>query len=149
MPFDEARVRAALAAAFPALPVGRCRFAGEGCDSSVWSVDGALLCRFPKRPAVAQALAREIALLPLLASQLPLLIPRLTHRAPAGSPTDPALPFVGYPPIPGVPLDTALGWPEIAPPLLASLGALLQALDDFSVGCRRGGRGDRWLVRVA
>jgi len=108
MPLDEARVRAALAAAFPALPVGRCRFVGEGWDSSVWSVDGVLLCRFPKRPAVARALEREIALLPLL--------------APAGSPTDPALPFVGYPPIPGLPLDTAPGWPEVAPPILAALG---------------------------
>lgn len=158
MPLDEARVRAALAAAFPALPVGRCRFVGEGWDSSVWSVDGVLLCRFPKRPAVARALEREIALLPLLAPQLPLPIPRFTHLAPAGSPTDPTLPFVGYPPILGLPLDTAPGWPEVAPPILAALGTFLRALHDFPVaravvaGVAIGGWSawcDEWAERMA
>ena len=133
MPLDEAQVRAALAAAFPTLPVGACRFVGEGWDSSVWSVDGALLFRFPKRPEVARALAREIALLPLIAPHLPLPIPRFSHLAPAGSPTDPALPFVGYPLIPGIPLDATPGWPEVAPALLAALGQFLRALHDFPV----------------
>ncbi len=133
MPLDEVPVRVALAAAFPALPVGSCRFVGEGWDSSVWGVDGALLFRFPKRPEVARALAREIALLPLLAPRLPLPIPRFSHLAPAGAPTDPALPFVGYPPLPGVPLDAAPGWPDPPASLLAALGRFLRALHDFPV----------------
>lgn len=133
MALDEGRVRAALAAAFPALPVGTCRFVGEGWDSSVWRVDGGILFRFPKRPDVARALAREIALLPLLAPHLPLPIPRFSHLAPAGAPTDPARPFVGYPAIIGVPLDATLGWPAPSASLLAALGAFLRALHGFPV----------------
>ena len=131
MLLDEARVRAALAAAFPDLSVETCHFIGEGWDSGVWSVDEALLFRFPKRPAVARALEREIVLLPLLAPLLPLPIPRFTHLAPVASPTDPALPFVGYPMISGVPLDAAPGWPAVAPALLAALGHFLRALHHF------------------
>lgn len=133
MPLDKTRVRAALAAAFPTLPVGICRFVGEGWDNSVWSVDEAFLFRFPKRPEVAWALEREIALLPLLAPQLPLPIPRFSHHAPAGAPTDPALPFVGYPPIPGIPLDAAPGWPALSVSHLVALGAFWRALHDFPV----------------
>lgn len=130
---DEEAVRRALAAAFPALPLDGCRFVGEGWDSSVWRVGAALLFRFPKRAAVARALEREIALLPLLAPRLPLPIPQFTHIAPTGAPTAPAFPFVGYPPLIGVPLDAAPGWPATSAPLLAALGAFLRALHRFPI----------------
>lgn len=133
MPLDEARVRAALASAFPSLRIGMCRFVGEGWDSSVWSVDGALFCRFPKRPEVARALEREIALLPALAPYLPLPLPHFERIAPVGSPLDPALPFACYPPISGLPLDAAPGWPDVAPAILTALGGFLRALHDFPV----------------
>ena len=124
-------VRRAIEVAFPTLTVGRCAPLGEGWDSAAWIVDGALIFRFPKRAAVAQALEREIALLPELAPTLPVPIPHFRHVARRGAPTDPAFPFVGYPTLPGIFLDAAPGLLDPSGPLLAQLADFLRALHRF------------------
>lgn len=131
MPLTPEAVRGAIEAAFPALTVERCRSLGAGWDSAAWLVNGALLFRFPQRPAVARALAREIALLPALAPTLPVAIPRFTYVAARGAPTDLAFPFVGYPLLTGVFLDTVPGLLHETSPLLPQLAAFLRALHHF------------------
>jgi aminoglycoside phosphotransferase (APT) family kinase protein len=125
-------VRGAIEAAFPALAVEGCRSLGEGWDSAAWLVNAALIFRFPKRAAVARALGREIVLLPALAPTLPVAIPRFTYVAERGAPTDPVLPFVGYPLLPGVFLDELPGALHEASPLLPQLADFLRALHRFS-----------------
>lgn len=124
-------VRGAIEAAFPGVTVEVCQSLGEGWDSAVWLVNDALIFRFPKRPAVARALEREVALLPVLAPTLPVAIPRFTYVAERGAPTDPALPFVGYPLLPGVFLDTLPGLLHEASPLLPQMADFLRALHRF------------------
>ena len=124
-------VRNAIEVAFPALTVEHCRSLGEGWDSAAWLVNDLLLFRFPKRPAVARALRWEIALLPALAQALPVAIPHFTYVAERGAPTDPALPFVGYPLLDGVFLDTVPGLLHETSPLLPRLADFLRVLHRF------------------
>jgi aminoglycoside phosphotransferase (APT) family kinase protein len=69
----------------------------EGYDFEVAVVDDEWVFRFPRRPSVEKALEREIALLPALASALPVEVPSFEHvsRNPL---------FVGYRLISGGPL---------------------------------------------
>ena len=130
---DAEAVRRAVAGAFPDLPVASCAFLAEGWDSSAWEINDALVFRFPKRAEVAGWLEKEIGLLPALAPALPAPVPRFTHVARSGAPTDPALPFAGYPALRG---DFLSARPELlaaGSPLLGQLGAFLGALHAFSV----------------
>ncbi len=79
--------RAAIAAAFPALPIRTMRFLAAGWDSTVWEVNGDLVFRFPKRAEVAEWLLREIALLPALAPVLPVPVPRFDYVAERPTPS--------------------------------------------------------------
>ena len=76
-------------------------FLGEGCDSSAFDVNQQWVFRFPKRADVAQQLAIESSVLPVLAAQSPLPLPVFSFH---GQPSD-AFPyrFVGYRKLPGVP----------------------------------------------
>lgn len=130
-PLTPAAVRAAIRAAFPALPVATCAPLGEGWDSAAWLIDDRLIFRFPKRAAVARALTVEIALLPMLAAALLVPVPRFTYVARHGAPTDPAFPFVGYPALRGVFLDRAPDLLVPGSPPLAALAAALRALHTF------------------
>jgi aminoglycoside phosphotransferase (APT) family kinase protein len=130
-PLTPATVRAAIRAAFPALPVATCAPLGEGWDSAAWLIDERLIFRFPKRPAVARALTVEIALLPALAAALPVPVPRFAYVAQRGAPTDPTFPFVGYPALRGVFLDRAPDLLAPGSPPLADLAAALRALHRF------------------
>jgi aminoglycoside phosphotransferase (APT) family kinase protein len=69
----------------------------DGYDFAVTIVEDEWVFRFPRRPAVVDALAVEIALLPALAEALPVAVPRFEHvsREP---------PFVAYRLIRGEPL---------------------------------------------
>jgi aminoglycoside phosphotransferase (APT) family kinase protein len=69
----------------------------HGYDFAVAIVDDEWVFRFPRRPAVEEALALEIALLPVLASALPVEVPSFEHTS-----REPL--FVGYRLIRGVPL---------------------------------------------
>jgi aminoglycoside phosphotransferase (APT) family kinase protein len=51
----------------------------EGYDFHVLVLDGRWVVRTPRRPAVAEALAVEAALLPSLADALPVEVPRFEH----------------------------------------------------------------------
>jgi len=64
-----------LLAQFPELEAETLRLIGEGWDNTAWLVDEAWVFLFPRREVVIPALEREIALLPLLAPQLPLPVP--------------------------------------------------------------------------
>ncbi len=72
-----------------------------GWDFAVIETDG-LMYRFPRRPEAAAALVREAALLPVLASRLPVALPRLRL---AGVLED-GTPYGVYPKLPGEPLQT-------------------------------------------
>ncbi len=130
-PLTPAAVRAALGAAFPALSVESCAPLGEGWDSAAWLINNRLVFRFPKRAAVARALAIEIALVPDLAAALPVPLPRFDYVARRGAPTDPSLPFVGYTALRGVFLDRAPDLLRPDSPLVAPLAAALRALHRF------------------
>lgn len=126
---DEGRYRAAIAAAFPDLPLRRCRFLAEGWDSAVWEVNGDLVFRFPKRAEVGIRLRTEIALLPALAPTLPAAVPRFIYVADR-SDIFPH-PFVGYRKLPDIPLSAAPA-ARIAPERLAAhIGRFLTALHGF------------------
>jgi aminoglycoside phosphotransferase (APT) family kinase protein len=70
----------------------------HGYDFVVAIVEDAWVYRFPRRPIVEEALERELALLPVLAAELPVEVPRfeLVVREP--------LFFVRYPLVRGTPL---------------------------------------------
>jgi aminoglycoside phosphotransferase (APT) family kinase protein len=69
----------------------------DGYDYEVVVVDGEWVFRFPRRPAVEEALAVEIELLPRLRDALPVAVPRFERVS-----QDPL--FVSYPLIHGRPL---------------------------------------------
>jgi aminoglycoside phosphotransferase (APT) family kinase protein len=66
----------------------------DGIDFHVVVLDGTWVVRVPRRPACAEALAVEAALLPVLAGALPVRVPRFEH----------AHPFAVYRVIEGTPL---------------------------------------------
>ncbi|MGI8687497.1 MAG: phosphotransferase family protein [Thermomicrobiales bacterium] len=128
---DASRYRAAIATAFPDLPIRRFRFLAEGWDSAVWEVNDDLVFRFPKRAEVAARLRIEIALLPVLGPALPMLVPRFAYIADGLDAF--SYPFVGYPKLPGVSL-VAMPAAAIAPERLAAhIGRFLTALHRFPI----------------
>jgi aminoglycoside 2''-phosphotransferase len=104
-------LRTVIETCFPAFSVQSISFLAEGWSSTVWDVNGTHVFRFPKRPAVAPGLLKEMSLLPILAPALPLAIPRLEF-AWRGGPAYEGV-FVGYPKIAGGML-TERHWSEMA-----------------------------------
>ena len=72
---DEPLVRALLAQ-FPELDGAMLRRLAAGWDNSVWVVDERYAFRIPHRVVAIPGVERELALLPELAAQLPLPVPR-------------------------------------------------------------------------
>lgn len=72
---DEALARRLLAAQFPDLELGSLELVGEGWDNTVWRVDARWAFRFPRRQIALSGIARELAVLPVLAPLLPLPVP--------------------------------------------------------------------------
>ena len=105
---DEELVRRLLAR-FPELDVRSLRMLAEGWDNSVWVVDERYAFRFPRRAIAIPGVEREIAVLPKLASLLPLPVPR---------PVFVSGPVEGY------------AWPFFGCELLPGLEAGDAALDD-------------------
>ena len=88
---------------FPDLSGQPLRFLQAGWDSEAFEVDERWIFRFPKRQDVVEHLETEILVLPLLASRLPIPVPRPRFH---GEPSARfPYPFMGYPKISGVPLD--------------------------------------------
>lgn len=88
---------------FSALDFRDMRVIEDGWDSLVLDLDGAWIVRFPRRPEVEQWMEREIALLPELATRLPVEIPRFDLVARNG------VVCVGYRKIAGSPARNDLG----------------------------------------
>jgi aminoglycoside phosphotransferase (APT) family kinase protein len=121
---DERLARELIREQFPEVEQRSLRLLGVGWDNTVWLVDDEWVFRFPRRPAVEAALAREIVLLPAIAPALPVDVPSFEHLS-----RDPL--FVGYRLIRGDPLVD-----EDADGVLAFLAAL-HALDPSGLPVER------------
>ena len=122
-PFE---VRAIVSAAFPAFRESTVRTFAEGWDNAAFLFDDAVLFRFPRRTIAVPLLEREIALLPLLAAQVPLAIsvPQFVGRWRG----DAAWPYAGYPLLTGTQASTVDLDDAARMRLAAPLGRFLRAL---------------------
>ncbi len=122
----EALARALLADQFPELELGAFSLIGEGWDNTAWLVDEQWVFRFPRRTIALPLVARELAVLPALAPQLPLPVPEPVF---VGRP-DPAYPwpFLGARLVPGVELAVAELDDDGRTALARPLGEFLRAL---------------------
>ncbi|HEX2911845.1 MAG TPA: phosphotransferase [Chloroflexia bacterium] len=126
------RYRAAIQEKFPALAITSLAYLSEGWDSVACLVNEEMVFRFPKRKVVESVLKVEIALLPELAPTLPLPVPHFDFVSKARGKNFPYA-FVGYPILPGEPLDE---WPE-ENWWQPQLGPFLSALHAFPVSRAR------------
>lgn len=118
--------RALIEQQFPELTDAPIEPLGEGWDNAAFLAGGEFVFRFPRRVVAAPLMAREIAILPMLAPNLPLAIsvPHFTGRATDAYP----FPFAGYRSFRGQPLS-AIGLDDDAYARLAGdLGTFLRAL---------------------
>jgi aminoglycoside phosphotransferase (APT) family kinase protein len=121
---DEELAAAAIGGQFPQLASGAVELLSEGWDYAVFLVGGTWVFRFPRRAVVVPGTERELAVLPRLASRMPVAVPVPTH---VGRPSDLfPWPFYGARRIPG---DEAVGLDDgartrLARPLARALRAL-------------------------
>lgn len=104
-PLTPDEVAAILAADLPELCASRVSVLGDGWDFATYRVDDTWVFRFPKRRQCVRPLAREIRHLDMLADRLAdagISIPR--YRFHVLKPATFALPYAGYPMLPGDPL---------------------------------------------
>lgn len=134
-------------AQFPQLRGAGIEPLGEGWDHAAYLIANAYVFRFPRRTIAVELIARELALLPQLAPQLPLAIPIPIF---SGTPSEMyPWPFGGYAIIKGVTacqheLDDAQR-SALAP----ALGSFLRALHAIDPGpSRRAGLPDDTLGRL-
>lgn len=125
---DAACYRAAIAAALPALTIQSFRFLAEGWDNVAWEVNGELVFLFPKRAEIAASQFMQRDLLRVLASVLPVAVPRIDYIVRS---RDLPYPCVGYWKLPGVQLANAPANLIEAKRLAAQIGAFLAALHRF------------------
>ena len=123
---DGSLAAALIEAQFPALAPARVSTLGEGCDSIAFDVNGEWVFRFPKRDDVARQCEMEARILPALAEQLPVAVPRFRFH---GQPSSKfARSFVGYGKLPGEPAicmnPGAVPMDRLVQPLAAFLAAL-------------------------
>jgi aminoglycoside 2''-phosphotransferase len=124
--------RAAIEESFPTLTVDTLEYLSEGWESVACLANGHLVFRFAKRAVSEHSLRTEVRLLPALAPQLPIPIPRFDY---VGDPPGRHVPFVfvGYEMLPGT---SALRWPDEvwdADWWKPQVGAFLTALHAFPV----------------
>lgn len=90
----QASARERILAQFPALAPFVVEPMGEGWDNTAFLVNDTFVFRFPRRTFAVPLLAREIALLPLIAPHVPLAVPVPEF---IGAPTESEpWPFAGY-----------------------------------------------------
>jgi aminoglycoside 2''-phosphotransferase len=112
-------------APYPALSVATVRRLGEGQNNDVLVVNGALIFRFPRYAQGIAALEREVTILRALQGRLPLAIP--TPRYVALTPRLVGRVFMGYPLLPGAPLEPTV----LAHLDEAEVATLARGLGDF------------------
>jgi len=78
---DRARARALIESQFPELDAGELRLLGRGWDNTVWATRDGIAFRFPRRAIAVPGVWREIALLPSLATLLPVAVPDAAYVA--------------------------------------------------------------------
>jgi aminoglycoside phosphotransferase (APT) family kinase protein len=142
---DDALAGRLLSEQFPELGPLPIQLLGSGWDNTVFAVGDTWVFRFPRKEKIVPFLETEIALLPELASLLPVPIPVPQH---IGVPSDAfPWPFFGAPRLPGVELCDA---PEASRDLLApQLGRLLRTLHSRGVLDRLGERlQENWTRRA-
>ncbi len=118
---------------FPELEVESLRPFAEGWDYAIWVVDETWAFRFPRRAIAVPGVEREIAVLPLLAPQLPLPVPEPVF---VGRPADGfPWPFFGSALLPGRELGELALDDDARTQVGRSLGSFLRRLHgaDISV----------------
>ena len=128
---DEALARRLIASQAPQVELSSLELLGEGWDNTVWLVDGAWVFRFPRREIAVPGIARQLAVLPAIASALPLAIPVPVVE---GRPADGfRWPFSAHELLPGrEPAETA-ATDEERTAWAGPLGEFLRALHDPSL----------------
>ena len=117
-----------IAGQFDGLELGELSLLGAGWDNTVWLVDRRWVFRFPRREVVIAGIEREMALLPRLASLLPLPIPVPVFF---GRPADGyPWPFFGAALIPGTETADAACSEADRGRLARPLASFLRALHD-------------------
>lgn len=125
---DADLARRLIGAQFPEVDTTSLERFGEGWDNVLWRTGAGLLFRFPRREVAVPGVAREMAVLPVLAGRLPLHIPRVER---AGRPDGAAgypWPFFGGPVIPGQESGEAALTDEQRAAVARPLGEFLRAL---------------------
>lgn len=116
---------------FPELELRSLRLLGEGWDNTVWLVDDEWVFSFPRRSVAVPGIENEIAVLPLLAPQLPLPIPNPTFL---GRPSEEfRWPFYGRAFLPGRELADAGLSDEKRRGLAGPLAEFLQTLHSITL----------------
>jgi aminoglycoside phosphotransferase (APT) family kinase protein len=123
---DELLARRLLRAQFPQLALQSLELVGAGWDNTVWRVDGEWAFRFPRREIAIPGVARELAVLPIIAPQLPVPVPEPVF---VGEPSgEYPWPFFGAPYLAGrEPADGELD-DEARASLARPLGEFVRAL---------------------
>jgi aminoglycoside phosphotransferase (APT) family kinase protein len=129
---DATQVASLVQVQFPELSPAHVAYLGEGCDSSAFEVNRQWVFRFPKRADVAQQLAVESRILPVLAEQSPLPLPIFCFhgRPSAAHPYH----FVGYQKLPGVAAIQLDGRTMPITSWAPTMGRFLSWLHQFPVG---------------
>jgi aminoglycoside phosphotransferase (APT) family kinase protein len=126
-PSATARAATLIAAAFPTLRGRPVEPLAEGWDNTVFLVGGTWVFRFPRRQLAVPGFRRELAVLPRIATRLPLPVPEPEFVADDDDPVDP-WPFAGARLLPGRELaDTGLPDGERRA-AAAAVGAFLRQL---------------------
>jgi aminoglycoside phosphotransferase (APT) family kinase protein len=116
---------------FPELAVESLRPFAEGWDYAIWVVNETWAFRFPRRAIAVPGVEREIAVLPLLAPQLPLPVPEPVF---IGRPADGfPWPFFGSALLPGRELGELALDDDRRTQVGRSLGSFLRRLHDADV----------------
>jgi len=124
--FDEAFARRLIEAQFPHLQGVSMRRIGAGWDNAAYLVEEHIVFRFPQRAVAGPLIARENALLPLIATALPVAIPVPRY---IGTPQDEyPWAFSGYEILAGVSACTRIPDDGERRALAGDLGRFLRAL---------------------
>jgi aminoglycoside phosphotransferase (APT) family kinase protein len=128
---DPAAASNILVAQFPSLSPARVRPLGEGCDFIVFEVNDRWVVRFPKTDEAEAQLDLERRLLPLLAAELCVPVPRMRF---VGQPSDDfGRTFSGYDRLPGEPAIRMDPETVLSDALVSTLGQFLSELHAFPV----------------
>src|SRR5262247_2081529 len=136
-PVTVADVARALRADIPSLADAEVVPLGAGFDFTTFLADGRWVVRFPKRRSAVRALAKEVALLERLHSELTSTAVRtVEYRWHVEAPTTVKLPYAVYEFLEGAPLYEIAPAADLVAHVANRLGEFLRALHAARVGTR-------------